>query len=48
MKTYTLVYLFGGKEHRAAFPARSAHWARLLGPLQLQAGAELLRVEPAE
>lgn len=47
MKNFTLIYLWKGTEYRANFPARDAHWAALLGPLQLQAGSYLLRVELA-
>jgi hypothetical protein len=48
MTIYTIHYRYAGKDHQAAFPARSARWARLLGPLQLMKGAEVLRVEPAK
>lgn len=45
MKQYTITYLFEGTERIAVISARSLHWAKLLGPLQLMAAAVVIRIE---
>jgi hypothetical protein len=47
MSTYTITYSYKGREYAMSFPARSERWARLMAPLQLMSGAEVLRVELA-
>lgn len=47
-RNFNIFYLFEGTERKAVFPARSLHWATLLAPLQLMAGAVILRIEAAE
>jgi hypothetical protein len=47
MKNFTITYSYKGREYAANFPARDGRWARLLGPLQLMPGAQVLRIELA-
>lgn len=44
-RDFTITYLFEGSERTAIFPARSLRWAALLGPLQLQKGSEIIKIE---